>query len=104
MEPVAEQECLGIAFHNRRLKAAGFSHSRFSASHLRADAADDTSGKTSRSFDPPSLWLISLGAELPADDLPKRVGPCDQTQEQKAEELRLKKLRSQSKTFHESAT
>jgi hypothetical protein len=45
MDPVAEQECLGIAFHNRRLKAARFSHSGFSASHLRADAADDTAGK-----------------------------------------------------------
>jgi hypothetical protein len=26
MDPVAEQEYLGIAFHNRRLKAARFSH------------------------------------------------------------------------------
>jgi hypothetical protein len=49
MDPVAEQECLGIAFHNRRLKAARFSHSGFSASHLRADTADDTAGKTKSS-------------------------------------------------------
>jgi hypothetical protein len=75
MDPLAEQEFLGIAFHNRRLKAARFSHSGFSASHLWADAADDTAGKTSHSFDLPSLELISLGADLPADDLPKHVGP-----------------------------
>jgi hypothetical protein len=73
MNPLPEQECLGVAFHNRRLKVARFSHSGFSASHLRADAADDTAGKTSRSFELPFLWLISLGADLPADDLPKRA-------------------------------
>jgi hypothetical protein len=76
MDPVVEQECLAIAFHDRRLKAARFSHSGFSASRISGLTLRMTLPKdTSRSFDLPSLWLISLGADLPADDLPKRVGP-----------------------------